>query len=150
MKLLEPIDDSTIHRHSSIDQYKDDFLCVVRGGRAIPISFDAMDYIECFEGRKRRIVSHPAIVGFGTDLGYNFPIGTKNYFSDLYVLADRVGTEVVRGDVFFGVDFYERFFDERVFVNSDTDSLGVRNIGTLKIGLDYVLADKTLTAVTDD
>ena len=150
MKLLEPIDDSTIHRHSSIDQYKDHFLCVIRGGRAIPISFDIIDYIKCCNGRKRTVVSHQAILGWGTDLGYHFPVAAKKYFSDLYVLSDHYGTETVKGDPFFGAETYERFFNERVFVNSDTNSLGVRNLGQLKIGLDYVIADKTIPAVTDD
>lgn len=146
MKILEAVDGGEITRYSSIDQYKDNFLCVIRGGRAVPISFDVIDYIRCEKGGKHVPVSHRAILSDGRDIGYHFPVGYRKFISDLYVRPDLKTKAIREAPDYYGIEFYEEYLNCSPIVTSDSGALGVRNVNTLRIGQSYILADETLPA----
>ena len=138
MNYLNDSDHDDIRRYSSIDQYVN-FLAALKGGKELPIRFDNLDWINC-DGVK----THPIIVSFGDDIGYNFPIGHYTYFTDTYVIMDRKGTEVRKLPHWFGEGWYEKAINDKVFTNFDGSSLGERNVHYRRIGLDYILTDKVL------
>lgn len=150
MEILYATNDAQVHRHSSLDQFKDGFLSAwVKNGWA-PIVFDQIDGI----GECSGIKSHPVIVSFGDDLGYTFPEGKCTYFSDRFIYFDKNGIEQrVLPECFGGKgELYDAFVDKNAFINFDTvngiaSSLGVHNQATLRVGLSYVKADETLPAV---
>lgn len=143
VKMLYPDEQPQVHRHSSIDQFSGVFSVYKQGGWA-PIVFDQLDGITC-----ETIRSHPVVISFSNDIGYVFPEAHCSYTSEKYLYFDKEGVEQRLLPAIFGGDgeFYEAYLNQNSFVNFDNDtSLGVRNKKRLRIGLDYVLADKTLPA----
>lgn len=139
-----------VHRHSSIDQFKDGFLSAWKQGGWAPIVFDQIDGI----GECSGIKSHPVTISFGSDLGYVFPEGKCTYFSDHFIVVDKNGVEQkVLPECFGGKgELYDAFVDKNAFINFDiadgiASSLGVHNKATLRVGLSYCVADETLPAV---
>lgn len=141
ISMIASNDDHKVHRKSSIDQYNNT-LHIVKGGVSIPISFDTLDYIYC-----NKTVSHRTILSEGGDIGYHFEVGKRVFFSDLYVISDFRGTETAQLPAFFGEGFYDRYFSKNVLTVDDRSSLGTRNVSERKVGLDYILADETITPV---
>lgn len=142
--ILYPVDDAQVHRHSSIDQFRG-YLSVMKKGGWAPIVFDQLDGINC-----ETIISHPVIISWGDDLGYIFPEAHCTYASDHFIYTDKEGVESkILPECFGGGgEFYDKFVKSFSFTNFDDDtSLGVHNQTTLRVGLDYVRADKTLPAV---
>lgn len=138
-----------IHRHSSIDQFKDGFISAWKQGGWAPILFDQLDSI----GECSGIKSHPVIVSFGDDLGYIFPEKKCTYVSDRFIYFDKQGVEQrVLPECSGGKgEFFDLYVDKSSFINFDGDdggsSLGTHNKTTLRIGADYVKADETLPAI---
>lgn len=141
MAMIASDDDHKVHRKSSIDQYNNT-LHIVKGGVSVPISFDTLDYIYC-----NKTVSHRTILSDGGDIGYHFEVGHRVFYSDLYVISDFRGTETAQLPAFFGEGFYDRYFSKNILTVSDQSSLGTRSSGNRKVGLDYILADETITPV---
>lgn len=139
-RVLEPDEKPEVFYHSSINQHKNK-LSVLKGGEIVPISFDAIDYIDC-----NHIESHTAILTDGDDIGFEFPVDEKTYCSDIYATYDTQGVREEKLPCWFGEGFYEKYFDERSFLNFDNGALGVKNKETIRIGLDYALANRTLEA----
>lgn len=135
----EDMGSNALHRHSSIDQFEDSALHIMRGGRAVPISWDKIDWIDCNCVHSHRVYSAPE-----NGLDYAFPVGNCRVTTDTYAVVDEYGETVEQLPAWFGEGFYKKMVDRQVYVNSDTNSLGIRNINDLKIGLDYILADSTL------
>ena len=134
-----------IHRHSSIDQFKDNFLCAWKQGGWAPIVFDQLDGIIC-----ETIKTHPVTISFGGDLGYVFPEAHCTYSSDHFIYVDKNGVEKRLLPECFGGkgEFYDKFVKSNSFIVFDNDtSLGLHNRFRLRTGLDYVTADETLPAV---
>ena len=132
-----------VHRHSSINQFKDGFLSAWKQGGWAPILFDQLDSI----GECSGVKSHPVIVSFGNDLGYIYPEKKCTYVSDRFIFFDKQGVEQrVLPECFGGKgEFYESWTDSSAFVNYDNDSsMGVHNKTTLRVGLAYAKADETL------
>lgn len=144
--ILYATNDAQVHRHSSLDQFKDGFLSAwVKNGWA-PIVFDQIDGI----GECSGIKSHPVAISFGDDLGYVFPEGKCVYFSDHFITVDKNGVEYKQLPECFGGngELYPTFVSSNAFLNFDNDSgLGVHQAKALRVGLDYVKADETLPAV---
>ena len=135
---LNDADHDDIHRLSSIDQYHN-FISIEKGGKAVPIRFDSLDWINC-EGIK----THPVIVSDGTDIGFHFPVGHYTYFTDTYLIGDRKEVVVEQMPHWYGEGWYEKALNQKVFTNFDGCSLGERNRVDLTIGLDYILTDEVL------
>lgn len=149
MGVLFSNDSRNISVHSSIDQYHKFIATYERGGWA-PIEFDYLDYIECIGcqgGDKYHVVSHPIMIEFGDDIGYNFPIGEQSYTTDDYLKMDRAEVVLLPLPEFYGDGFYESYENGEIITNfDDGTALGIRNNYTLKVGKDYYLADKILPA----
>lgn len=141
MKILEPVDTPRVERLSSIYQHKH-MLAVRRGDEWVPITFDVLDGVEC-----KHMRSHKALLTDKPYIGYSFPVGECSYSSQLYLTGDQKGTELKKLPSFFGSRFYEGSYDRKVLVNSANGALGVKNDTTLRVGLDYCLAKKTLDPV---
>lgn len=142
MEILYPVEDAQVHRHSSIDQFKDGFLSAYKQGGWAPIVFDQLDGITC-----ETIKSHPVILSFGDDIGYTFQEAHCQFSSDKFVYFDKEGVEQKPLPSCFGEGglFYDFYIKSNSFVNFDDDtSLGSHSVYRLRTGLDYVLADKTL------
>lgn len=143
-QILYPTNDAQVHRHSSIDQFRDFFSVMVQGGWS-PIVFDQLDGIHCTEMK-----THPVIISWGNDLGYVFPDAHCSYASDHFVTVDKRGVEEHLLPTCMGGtgEMYQSFIDANAFVNFDDDtSLGVHNKKHLRVGLSYCLADETLPPV---
>lgn len=138
-----------VHRHSSIDQFKDGFLSAWKQGGWAPILFDQLDSIRECGGIK----SHPVIVSFGNDLGYIYPEKKCTYVSDKFIFFDKQGVEQKILPECFGGDgnWYQAYVDKSAFINFDGanggSSLGTHNKTTLRIGLSYCVADGALPAI---
>ena len=145
MKILFHEDDPKVKVHSSIDQYKKHIATYERGGWT-PIEFDQLDYIKCVgDCGKTTLVSHPIIIEFGDEIGYDFPIDECEFTTDDYPLFDKRGVETLPLPEEYGDGFYESYEDSQVIANfDDGKALGIRNNYKLKIGQDYFLADKIL------
>lgn len=144
MKMIPHSDKREVEALSSIDQYRKFIATYERGGWA-PIEFDYLDYIDC-----DKIVSHPVIIEFGDDIGYNFPIGECEYTTDEYPVFNRQEVETRVLPECIGDGFYDVFVDEDNIVNFDDSGLGTHNYYKLKIGQDYYLAKKKLPPVEDE
>lgn len=136
--LLEPDEKPEVFYHSSINQHKNK-LSVLRGGEIVPISFDAIDYIDC-----NHVETHVATLTDGDDIGFSFPVDEQVLYSDVYATYDTQGVRQEKLRTWFGEGVYDKYFEERSFLNADNGSLGVKNKETLRIGLNYALANKTL------
>lgn len=144
MDILYATNDAQVHRHSSLDQFKDGFLSAWKQGGWAPILFDQLDSI----GECSGIKSHPVIVSFGYDLGYIFPEKKCTYVSDRFIYFDKQGVEQRVLPECFGEGFYDKWIDASIFVNFDSNnSVGTHNEATLRIGVDYVKADESLPPV---
>jgi len=143
MKIIFPIEKSRTKALSSIDQYKRHIATYERGGWT-PIEFDYLDYIDC-----DKVVSHPVIIEFGDEIGYDFPIGECSFTTDNYLLFNRKESEMRPLPECLGDGFYEAFVDEDNIVNFDDSGLGTHNRYRLKIGQDYVLANKFLPPIEE-
>lgn len=141
MKILEPVEEIRAERKSSIYQHRH-MLAVRRGDEWVPIAFDILDGVECHTMKTRR--------GILTDkpyIGYSFPVQECRYVSQLYVESDQKGAELKKLPDYYGPGFYQRVYDRDILVNSANGGLGVKNDTTLRVGLDYCLAKKTLDPV---
>ena len=138
LPILTAEDDTRVNYHSSISQHSNK-LHILKGGEAVPISFDVLDYIDC-----DRLVSHRAILADGDDIGFNFPTGSCTYVSDEYIYMDGDRKELRQMPHWFGEGTYEAFIKEYDFINADNGSLGSRNKITTTVGLNYALAEETL------
>lgn len=144
MEILYADEHENVHRHSSIDQFRG-FLSTYKKGGWAPIVFDQLDGIDC-DG----VHTHPIIISLSDDIGYVFPEAHCSYSSDHFIYFDKEGVEQKLLPECFGGggEFYETFIRANAFVNFDSDdSVGVHQTKTLRTGLDYVLAEKTLPAV---
>lgn len=139
-KLLEPDEKPEVFYHSSLSQHKNKFS-VYKHGEWIPISYDVLDYIAC-----DHVESHKAIMTDGDDIGYEFDVNEMTYYSDVYLTYDTQGVREEKLQCWFGEGYYKKFYSERDFLNSDNGALGVTNKQTVRIGLNYALAEKTLPA----
>ena len=140
-EILLPDEHPTVHRRSSIDQYRE-FLSVMKKGGWAPIVFDQLDGIHC-----KTIEHHPVIISFGNDVGYHFKDGMCSYTSDKFVYFDKEGIEQRPLPTCMGGkgDLYVLFVKSNTFVNFDDDtSLGSHNVKRLRTGLDYVISDEIL------
>lgn len=140
-EILLPDEHPTVHRHSSVDQYKG-FLAVMKKGGWSPILFDQLDGIHC-----QTVKHHPVIISFSNDVGYHFKDGECSYASDKFVYFDEQGVEQRLLPACMGGkgDFYELFVKSNTFINfDDNTSLGSHNVKRLRVGLDYVVSDEIL------
>lgn len=142
-KILYPIDDSQVHKYSSIDQFQD-FLSVWKKGGWAPIVFDQLDGITC-----ETVKTHPVVLSWGGDLGYVFPEAHCTYSSDKFITVDKqeVATEVLPACFGGQGELYEYWVDKRSFVNFDRSSLGLHNRQTYRTGLSYVRAEESLPPI---
>lgn len=142
-EILYPIDDSQVHRYSSIDQFQD-FLSVWKKGGWAPIVFDQLDGITC-----ETVKTHPVVLSWGGDLGYIFPEAHCTYSSDKFITVDKqeVATGVLPACFGGQGELYEYWVDKRSFVNFDRASLGVHNRQAYRTGLSYVKAEGSLPPV---
>lgn len=146
MNILFPDEEKRIDTKSSIDQYRGFIATYERGGWA-PIEFDFIDYIKCIGcegGDKYEVATHPIIIEFDDNIGYNFPIGECSYVTDDYLKFDRTGTEMLPLPEELGDGFYESVKEGEEIVNFEDGANGVRNNYRLKIGQDYYLASDLL------
>lgn len=152
-EILFAEDENNIKAYSSIDQYRKFIATYERGGWA-PIEFDYLDYIECVGcegGDKLHVVSHPVIVEFGDEIGYDFPIGEYSYTTDDYIKMERKETILLPLPEFYGDGFYQSYEDSDVITNfDDNTALGIRNNYSLKVGKHYYLADEILPGDDDE
>ena len=135
---LDDADETDVKRNSSIDQHRE-FLSVKKGMNAIPIRFDKLDWVNC-DGIK----SHPIIISYGTDYGYNYQVRHYTYFTDKYLMMDRNEVVVKQLPHWYGEGWYEQHIGKKTFTNFDDSSLGVRNRIDLRIGTDFVSAEEIL------
>lgn len=124
--VLEPDEKPSVFYHSSISQHKNE-LSVMQRGEWVPISFDALDYINCETGVK----SHLVTVTDGDDIGYEFCVADERLLSDVYLMYN------------YGVD--EHGFNLCAYARDDKERLSKHGCQALRIGLNYALADDTLT-----
>lgn len=135
---LAPTNDQQVHRHSSIYQNRNT-LCVMKKGEWCPIAFDRIIGISCgkIKTRKSALTDKPTI-------GYQFKVAECKYISDVYVKSQINDKRVEELNTWFGVGFYDAIHNNSILINSDNGSLGEHNTTTHRVGLDYVLADRTL------
>lgn len=148
MEILFPDEEKRIDTKSSIDQYRGFIATYERGGWA-PIEFDYIDYIKCIDcqgGDKYEVATHPIIIEFDDDIGYNFPIGECSYITDEYLKFDQSRLELLPLPECMGDGFYEAYKDGEEIVNADDTAVGIRNNYRLKIGQDYYLGSDILPA----
>lgn len=138
MEVLYHSDDRQVKTLSSIDQYRKFIATYERGGWT-PIQFDYIDYIDC-----GKVVSHPIIIEFGDNIGYNFPIGECEFATDEYQLFEKKEVELRALPECLGDGFYQAYEDTDILINFDGAALGTRNNYKLKIGQDYYLANEIL------
>lgn len=141
MKILEPVEEIRIERKSSIYQHRH-MLAVRRGDEWVPISFDILDGTLC-----EHMKSHKGVLTDKPYIGYSFPVGECRYVSQLYLTGHQEGTELKKLPDWYGTGFYPSYYNREVLVNGANGALGERNDTTLRVGLDYCLAKKTLDAV---
>lgn len=141
MELLESADEQTLQRKSSIYQFGG-FLAVRRGDEWVPIQYDVLDAVRC-----NKVEAHKAVLTNKPYIGYVFPVKECRYISDAYVLGEEKGVELLPLPEFCGAGFYENAYDRAYFVNAGNGALGMRNDTTLRVGLDYVVADDELEPV---
>lgn len=144
MDTLYSDEHETVRRYSSIDQFRG-FLSAYKKGGWTPIVFDQLDGIDCDS-----VHTHPVIISLSDDIGYVFPEAHCSYASEHFVYFDKEGVEQKLLPECFGGggEFYETFIKKNTFINFDDDtSLGVHNKKTLRVGVDYVLADESLPPV---
>lgn len=142
--ILLPDEHPTIHRHSSLDQYRN-FLSVMKQGGWAPIVFDQLDSIHC-----DTVKSHPVIISFGNDVGYHFKDAECSYTSDKFVYFDKDGVEQRLLPECMGGkgEFYDFYFKGYSFVNySDDSSVGTHSRIKLRVGTDYIISDEILPPV---
>lgn len=133
-------DRSGVRAHSSIDQFST-FLSAEVGGVSVPIEFDIIDYIDC-----GKVVSHPAIVDNGKNIGYIFSDGIHEYITDEYPLTDHTEDVLKELPEWFGDGFYQDHDEYEAITNFDGSSLGTRNVNRIRVGQNYYLADEILPA----
>lgn len=138
MEFILPDEERVLERKSSIYQFRG-FLAVRRGDEWVPIAYDVLDGIHC-----DHVDSHKAVLTREPYIGYAFPVKECRYLSDTYVLGAEKGVELLPLPEQFGVGFYESAYDRFYAVNGEDSSLGVSNDTTLRVGLDYVLANDSL------
>lgn len=141
MDVIPAVEDRKLERKSSIYQHAN-MLAVRRGDEWVPIAFDTLEGWDCDHPITRK-----AVVTDKAYIGYNFPVATRRFISDTYILSEQKGIELRALDSFFGAGFYEAKYDRDILVNSDSGALGTQNTQTLRIGLDYVLAKDTIDPV---
>lgn len=147
MEMLYAVNDSQVHRHSSLGQFKNNFLSGWVKNAWAPIVFDQIDSI----GECGGIKSHPVAISFGNDLGFVFPEGKCTYFSDHFIVVDKNGVEYKQLPVCQGGkgELYPTSTNAFAFINFDgnNSSLGIHQAKGLRVSLDYVIADDTLPAI---
>lgn len=141
MRISEPCDRVRVERKSSIYQFRH-MLAVRKGDEWVPISFDVLDGFLC-----GKTLTHKAVLTDKPYIGYAYPVEECTYISDIYLRSQQKGTEKVKLPDWFGAGFYDKAYDRNILVNSANGALGVQNETTLRVGLDYCLAKKTLAPV---
>lgn len=137
-------DDSIqVKYHSSISQHRNKLSQVV-GGEYLPLSYDALDYIDC-----DHVESHREIVTDGDDIGFEFAVGDTCFTSDQYVIHNNEGETLEKLPEWFGTGYYRKKVKELDFINADNGSLGTHQVQHLRVGLNYALAENTLPADDD-
>lgn len=142
--ILYPDEKPSVHRYSSIDQFKN-FLSVMKNGGWAPIVFDQLDGINC-----ETIKHHPVVIAFGENIGYVFPEAHCACTSDKFIYFDKYGVEQKPLPYCFGGvgEFYDEWMHKNTFINFDNNtSVGAHNTLQRRVGLSYALSDKTLPAV---
>lgn len=136
--LLLADENPEVFYRSSIAQHENK-LSVMQRGEWVPLSYDVLDYIDC-----DKVASHKAVVTDGDDIGYDFKVEERVYYTDKYIYHDREETVLKELPHWFGEGFYEAFVDETPFVNADNGALGIKTKRTLRVGTPYALAIRTL------
>lgn len=142
MKVLPAVDDNRAEYRSTISQFSGRPLTFYKGGQWVPLAFDSIDYINC-----KCVESHLAILSDPSDLGYYYPVAKSIYITDDYVAHDWQELQTLPLPEWFGEGFYNKYVDKYALVNSDDNSLGVRNVQKLSIGTGYAIAKSTLPAI---
>ena len=148
-KWLEPDEKPEVFWHSSISQEKHT-LSVLKRGEWVHIAFDSLDYITCDQDAglcgKLKAVSHRAILTDKPDIGYRYCVKECSYLSKTLVTNDHVGVVTKALPVCMGKGEYQAYVNNRAFVNSDNEAIGVVQDINLRIGTAYALAKRTLPA----
>lgn len=140
MDYLEVADEHNVDIKSSISQAKDTKFSVSNGvGGYLPIVSDKLDYIDC-----DKVKSHRIIMSLTDELDYQYPVDECIYWTDEYIYSDGTRTELRTLPHWAGEGFMKVFTDSHAFINSDEESLGVKSLQKVKIGLHYVEARETL------
>lgn len=142
MKILPAVDDDRAEYRSTISQFSGRPLTFYKGGQWVPLAFDSIDYVKC-----KCVVSHRAILSDPSDLGYYYPVTKSIYITDDYVYHDHKEIQTLPLPEWFGEGTYRKAVDEHALINSDDNSLGVRNVQKLSVGTGYAIAKKTLPPV---
>lgn len=141
---LKSSDTSRLERKSSISQHSG-MLSVLKKGEWCPLVADVIDSVKC-----GHIVSHKAGITDQPVLGYTFPVGNYKYITDVFLTGDEDKETLAVLPEWFGSGFYKTHIREKVFRNSGTESLGLHNEASLRVGLDYVVAKDLLKAADND
>lgn len=140
--VLDPIDRNRLERKSSL-LHQSGLLGMWSGGQWVALVNNVITGVKC--GR----VSHtPRRIALSPDyVDYDFPVAECHYLSDLYLTGTHQGTETLPLPTWFGTGFYERQVDEDIILEANQEALGLHTDKHLHIGLDYVLAKKSLAPV---
>lgn len=138
---IHPISNDAVERKSSIFQHNN-LLAVMQRGEWCPLVFDIIDGVEC-----RQMKSHKVVLRLRPGLNYTFPVGTCRYAKNTYYTTqkDKIETRVLPS--YYGAGFYQAHERKNMFTNIGDQAFGVRQEKILRVGKDYVQAQKTLKAV---
>lgn len=128
-------DDHKVTRHSSIYQYSG-VLSVVEKGEIVPIAFDMIDGIDC-----DKVYSHKIMVTLEPWIGYEFPVGECKYRDISYFFGQDDTPQIEVLPDWFGEGIYESRGVKNIVPTGDGGALGLDQAKTLRVGLDYVLAN---------
>lgn len=141
IRSIQSIEDDKLSRKSSIYQHSN-LLSVMKRGEWCPIVFDKLDGVEC-----GKIKSHKVALKIRPGIDYTFPVGTCEYAKDTYYLTQKDEIEVKKLSAFYGDGFYETHERKNMITNIGKGSLGLHQEKVLRVGKDYVVANKILKAV---
>ena len=141
IETLTPTEPRDVEYHSSFNQHNNK-LAVWVGGEWHPVKFKRILDMSC-DG----LVTEDVCLATQSDLGYEFPVKDCVYDETTYGLFTRIGVETAVLDPKFGEGFYQRYVDEKDFVNFANGALGTVAHHHLRHGLAYATAKETLPAV---
>lgn len=140
MDFLESADRRDVKIKSSISQAKNSKFSATNGvGGFLPIVSDHLDYISC-----DKVKSHRIKISLSDELDYEYPVAKATYYTDQYIYMDGTRTELRTLPHWFGEGIFSKYVDTYAYTNSDSESLGTRNVQNVEIGLSYVEAQDTL------